>query len=308
VSTTPGHTVSAELRVKNDSTQTEQLKVNLYKFSVTSSGEVKLADRAPGDSFMDWASFSPQVFSAAPGEWRTIKMTIAVPKDAALGYYYAVGYSRAAAPKPVPGAASLQGQVVTFVLLDVQTPNAKRELKVTELSADRSVYEFLPAHFTIKVKNTGNIHTAPTGNIFITRGGKTVDTLSINPNQGNILPSSTRTFKVDWKDGFPVYEPKVVNGEPVSNADSTTATTLKWDFSKASKLRIGKYTAKMVLVYNDGRHDIPINGQVSFWVVPWRVIFGILFVLTVPPLLVYLFMRRRYRKRLEQERRKSRHV
>src|SRR4029079_15627581 len=244
----------------------------------------------------DWASFSPQVFSAAPGEWRTIKMTIAVPKDAALGYYYAVGYARAAAPKPVPGAASLQGQVVTFVLLDVQTPNAKRELKVTELSADRSVYELLPAHFTIKVKNTGNIHTAPTGNIFITRGGKTVDTLSINPNQGNILPSSTRTFKVDWKDGFPVYEPKVVIGDPVSNADSTAATTLKWDFSKASKLRIGKYTAKMVLVYNDGRHDIPINGQVSFWVVPWKILLVLLIILGLVGIGLWTIGRNVYRK------------
>ncbi|MGB3073255.1 MAG: hypothetical protein WBB68_03290, partial [Candidatus Moraniibacteriota bacterium] len=43
-------------------------------------------------------------------------------------------------------------------------------------------------------------------------------------------------------------------------------------------LRFGKYTAKMLLVYDDGTRDIPIEGVVSFWVMPWRLIAGAVFI------------------------------
>ena len=47
---------------------------------------------------------------------------------------------------------------------------------------------------------------------------------------------------------------------------------LSWDFNQASKLRYGKYTARLLLVYDDGQRDVPIESVVSFWVMPWRLI------------------------------------
>lgn len=304
LTTTPGKPVSTELRVKNNSPQPERLQVTLYKFSVNEASEVSLSEGQPGDDFMEWVSFAPTVFTAEPNQWKTVKMNINVPAEAALGYYYAVGFSRAEAPTPVPSGAALRGQVITFVLLDVQVPGAKRELTVTEFSSDRGVYEFLPAAFTVKVKNTGNIHTVPTGTIFIKRGSKTVGTLAVNPGQGNILPGSTRTFTAQWEDGFPLHVPKETGGQPVSNPDSTTATTLKWDFGNASKLRIGKYQAQLILVYDDGQRDVPIEGSVGFWVVPFRLILAVILIPLVPALLVYILMKRRFRKRLARETKK----
>ena len=281
LTTTPGKPVSTELRVKNNSTDSQKLKVSLYKFSVNDQSEVQISEPAPSDEYIKWVSFNPQTFEAAPNEWRTIKMSIDVPKDAALGYYYAVGFSAADAPKATPGAATLQGQVITFVLLDVQVPGAQRELKVTSFKANRSTYEFLPVTFTVTVANTGNIHVVPSGNIFVTRGDKTFATLSINPGQGNILPNSSRTFTVEWKDGFPLYEPKTgPDGNPLINPKTNSVETqLKWDFSQASKLRFGPYSAKMVLVYDNGQRDVPIEGQVGFWVTALRVAAGLLVVL-----------------------------
>lgn len=274
----PGETVSADLRVKNGGSQTERLKVGLLKFKVNEQSKVQLLDREPGDDFFNWVTFSQTEFLAAPNEWKTVKMTVAVPKEAALGYYYAVTFSRAGDPRVTPGAATLQGQLITFVLLEAKVPNAKKELQVTELSAERSFYEFLPATFTVKVKNTGNIHVSPKGDIFILRGKSQVSALKINPNQGNILPGSVRTFGVEWSEGFPAYVKKEEDGKAVLDKNGQQVKALKWDFSKASNLRIGKYTAKMVLVYDDGQRDVPIQGEVSFWVVPWRMLFGLLVV------------------------------
>lgn len=274
----PGETVSADLRVKNGGSQTERLKVTLFKFKVDENGSVQLLNREEGDHYFDWVTLNPMEFSAAPNEWKTVKMTVAVPKEAALGYYYAVGFSRAAEAQTVPGAATLQGQLITFVLLEAKVPYAKRELKVSEFTADKSMYEFLPALFKVKVNNTGNLHVSPKGDIFVHRGKSQVAALKINPNQGNVLPKSSRTFSVEWSDGFPVYQKKEEDGKAALDKNGQQVKALKWDFSKASSLRIGKYTAKMVLVYDDGQRDVPIQGEVSFWVVPWRLLLGLLVV------------------------------
>lgn len=297
LTTTPGKPVSADLRVKNNSSTPEKLKTSLYKFAVNEQSEVTLSESDSADDSLDWVSFIPAVFDAPPNEWQTVKMNIDVPETAGLGYYYAVAFSRAEAPTPVPSGAALRGQVITFVLLDVQVPNAKRELTVTEFSSDRSVYEFLPATFTVKVKNTGNIHLAPSGTIFIARGGQTVATLSVNPGQGNILPNSTRTFKAEWDDGFPAYVTKIVDGQPVANPDTTTAKELKWDFDNPlSKFRIGKYSAKLIMVYDDGQRDVPIEGTVGIWIIPWRILAVLILLIGFLGFFVYRY--RRLKKRL----------
>jgi len=300
LNTKPGQPISTELRVKNASTATDRFKVSLFKFSVNDAGKVTLSSKADGDSFMDWVSFSPQTFSLAPNQWQSVKMDIKVPAQAALGYYYAVSFSRAEednTPATSTGV-NVHGQVITFVLLNVDVPWAKRQLQVTELSADRSVYEFLPANFTVKVKNTGNIFTAPTGTLFVNRGSKTIATLTVNSGKGNILPGTTRTFSAKWSDGFPVYQPKLVDGQAVNKADGSPAMSLKWDFSKVTSLRIGKYTARLILVYDDGKRDVPIEGSVSFWVMPWRVL-GVIAALIalIAGLITYVIILRRRLKR-----------
>jgi hypothetical protein len=48
---------------------------------------------------------------------------------------------------------------------------------------------------------------------------------------------------------------------------------LSWDWKQLGSLRMGKYVAKVVIVYNDGQRDIPIVTSYTFWVIPWRLIF-----------------------------------
>jgi len=294
LSAKPGESVSTELRVKNNNNTTERLRVDLLKFSSNDQGEVKLEEPGGSDMYFKWATLSPQTFDAQPGEWKTVKMTIALPKDAAFGYYYAVSFSRASQEADTSKTATIEGRVITFVLLEAESPNAKRELKISQFSADHSLYEFLPSTLSVAVKNSGNVHVAPRGNIFIKRGNKTVSTLEINAAKGNVLPNSTRTFTAQWKDGFPVYEPKTdgKSGE----------TQLMWDLSQATKLRIGRYTAKLVLVYNDGQRDVPIEGEVSFWVIPWRLIFGIIAIPVIPAAVVSWLVRRRYKRKVNLRR------
>jgi hypothetical protein len=270
----PGTTVSANIKVKNEGTNTENIKVTLMKFKADPiTGAPTLSEREQGDNYFDWVTFSQDRFELPVNEWKTITATFTVPDYASFGYYYAVVFTRA--EENVAQAerqTTLVGGMATLVLLEAQVPNAKREVQVVDFSVNKSMFEFLPATFSIKLRNTGNVHVAPRGNIFISKGDqKDVAILEVNQTKGSILPDSPREFKQQWSDAFPYYVDKQQDGKTMLDEKNNPIQELKWNFGEVSKLRWGKYTAKLLLIYDDGKRDIPVESEVSFWVVPWRL-------------------------------------
>jgi len=281
LSVEPGRSVSTQLRIKNDGDQKESLKIDLMKFKADGeSGAPLPIDREPGDDFLDWVRFSEESFPIEPNQWKTINVTFDIPETAAFGYYYAIVFSRAGEAGPAgERQTTVTGGTAILVLLEVKIPDAKREVAIASFSADRKWYEFLPATFTVKLRNTGNVHIAPRGNLFIGRPGEKADTVvEVNLGKGNILPDSNRIFEPRWAEGFPVYRDKEADGKMVRDADGKTVRELVWNWKDASEFRFGKYQAKLLLVYDDGARDVPIEGMVEFWVMPWRLIVAGLFI------------------------------
>jgi hypothetical protein len=300
--TKPGTTTSTDLRVQNQSLGTEHVKITLMKFSAEGeSGTPRLIEFADGETEKDWVSFSRTHFDAQPNIWETIKMTIKVPKTAAFGYYYAVVFSRDGAEQQTQaGQANLLGAVATLVLLDVDAPGAVQEAKIVNFSSNRKLYEFLPADFNVRVHNSGNVHVAPRGNIFITKGGKQVAILEVNLNKGFVLPGTYRKFATAWADGTPVYKIKTADGKVVLDKNSKPEKALDWANFSPDKLRFGKYTARLVMVYNDGQGDVSVEAKLSFWVIPWRIIGVLLVVFILLAAGLWALIGRPLRKRLRK--------
>jgi hypothetical protein len=299
----PGTTVSSDLRVRNSGSLPETLKASIKTFTAEGAdGHVVLHDPTPADAVTSWVSFDRTSFAAPPGLWQTIKMTVNIPKTAAFGYYYGVQFELANPPKAEPGKANLRGAVVIFVLLNAEAPGATRKVEVTRFSADHQTYEFLPANFSVALHNSGNLHVAAHGNIFIKRGSKQVAALPVNATEGLVLPGANRIFGSSWSDGFPLYtQVSDASGQPLKDGKGKIKTKLSWNFSKVSKLRFGHYSAQLVLIYNDGQRDVPITGSLSFWVIPWRLVGVILgIILLIIGLISYVIILRRRLKRVSK--------
>lgn len=269
-----GGTTTTNIQMKNQGLATEHVKINILKFSAYGQdGTPKLLDVKPNDDSVNWITFSAPKFDAEPNVWKTVKVTISPPKSAAFGYYYAVVFSRDGAEKQIQQKKSnLLGAVASLVLLDVKAPGAVRQAKISEFSTHSKVFEFLPAEFTVRMHNSGNVHVAPRGNIFITKGGKQIALLEVNLAKGNILPNSSRKFTAEWQDGSPVYKIKTADNKVVKDKHGKPVKQLDWSNFNSSKLRFGKYDARLVMVYDDGKGDISTESKLSFWVIPWRII------------------------------------
>lgn len=300
--TTPGGTVTTPLKIQNSGSEAVKLQVTLMKFKAeSSSGQATLIPFKPGEEEQNWVTFSKTNFTAQPGVYNTVDMTINAPATAAFGYYYAVVFSQQGTDPAKQQANKVNGAVASLVLLDVQAPGEKREAQVTSFTASKKLYQYLPATFDVTVKNTGNVHVKPSGNVFVGRSstGNFIDTLTINPGAGNVLPGTSRTFSVDWDNGFPSYTVKKQNGQIVTDSAGKPLKTLNWNLANLNHLRFGKYQASLTLVYNDGTRDVPVSGQVSFWVIPWLPILIILVLLLLALAGVWSLLRGSVAKRRE---------
>ena len=148
------------------------------------------------------------------------------------------------------------------------------------------------------VKNTGNIHLVPSGDIFLDWGGKkTHVVLSANEKRSNVLPGQEKTYTTVWDDGLIVRVPKEEDGEVVTDDDGNIKYETKINFDKPlSRFRIGKYTANLLMIYDNGERDVPLEGTLSFWVIPIRLILlfiGFMFL----PFIVYSVISRIRRRR-----------
>jgi len=268
----PGTTVTTDIRIRNEGTQAETLKAGLMKFGARGDeGRPELMEREAGDNYFDWVSINPGEFVIQPNEYKTVRVSIDVPFDAAFGYYYAVTFSRSADEKPAKGQA-VKGSIASLILLEANVPGAKRELQVVEFKSEKKLYEFLPAKLTVKIRNTGNVHAVPHGDVSINQGDKELGRLLLNPAGSYILPGTNRVFTLEWGDGFPRYVAKEEDGKTLLNSDGNAQQRLETDWGKAAKFRIGEYTANLLLVYDDGQRDVPIEAATKFHVIPWKIL------------------------------------
>jgi hypothetical protein len=293
LSVDPGKSVTTELKVKQNGSQGARLKVSLMKFEAFGEeGKPRILDREPGDDYFDWVKFDRPVFDAPPNVWQTVKMTINTPKTAAFGYYYAAVFSRVGDDeKPDGRANAISGATATLVLLDAKSPNAKRVLDLGSLTSKHRIYEFLPAEFDVRLTNRGNVHAVPQGNVFITKGGKEVGILSFNAAGGAILPDSNRVYPAMWDSGFPVYKEVVENEKVKVDSKGRQVKKLTWDWTQANKFRMGKYKAHLFAIYDDGHRDVPIEAELTFWVIPWRFLLVVLVVLVLVGFGTYMIVR-----------------
>jgi hypothetical protein len=272
----PGQKTTLDLEIRNTSTASQALKMDLRSFTIdNASGEVKLGTSAPSE-IAKFVSFASPTFSLQAGQLFNQHIVVDTPATAGFSYSFAITISQQNPPANQKGAASIRGSVAVFTLLNVDRPGATRKLNLAEFGATKHVFEYLPATLTVQFHNIGNTLVQPSGNIFIQRKSgdtKPLATIQVNPNGGYILPGSNRTLTTTWNDGLPHYVTTSTSGKE--------SRKLEWSGGDITKLRFGRYTAKLVAVYNDGHSDVPLTAEITFWVIPWRLILVLLLIIII---------------------------
>jgi hypothetical protein len=275
LSANPGDTLTGKIKLRNNTTAPIPLKLGVEKLTGDLNGNVTLK-QDKNDSSLSWITFNSDTVTINPLEWTEVPFSIAVPKDAAYGYYWTITFAQDKTNPLAKNGVNLTGAAGVSVLLNVKKEGAVTSGKLISFTTDNGFYEYPPVKFTTKFENTGNVHIKPHGNIFIKDWlGRDLATLSVNETQGNILPNSARVFDASWDDGFITIEQKTINGQPSFDKNGKPQTELKFNWGKLLDLRFGRYTATELLVVSGATKDVSYQAEYSFWIFPWKFL-GIL--------------------------------
>lgn len=147
-----------------------------------------------------WVSFSQQKIALFPEQVVEFKYYITTPEGAEPGGHYGVIFFSTKPPEADETAANrvaLSSQIGALIMAKV--PGAIVERGYLEKFSTSKIHIKTKINLIAKIINIGNIHFKPKGQITIKNIlGNEVEKITVNKENGNILPNSTRHFDSDW--------------------------------------------------------------------------------------------------------------
>lgn len=270
VSGKPGETISAQLKVRNDSEEAQNYTVSVEDFIVyDTQGTPVPVIRSAGNrwSLASWIS-APELIPVDAKATQIVNIKVKVPTTALPGGHYAMlTYMPNADIKPgqLKKTASIIGQRVgTLIYFTVAGPVTEK-LNITSFSAPKFT-EQGPVSFGGTLESLSDIHISPKGSITISDPlNSKVATIPVEA--GNIFPETQRDFTASWNQ--------------------------KWGW--------GRYKADLNLAY--GAADAVATATIFFWLFPIRlVIYALVAIISVLLAIILLNKRsKRHQELLEKE-------
>ena len=267
----PGEVINAQISLRDISPVPIVVTSEVNDFTADPETEdgtpkVMLDSTEPSPySLISWIAPLPPL-TLKPRQVENLPVKITVPANAAPGGYY--GTIRFTAQPPdmqdtgVALNASLGALIMVRVNGDTNEAMALSEFYVSKNGDRGSFFESLPITFTERIKNDGNVFEQPRGEILLKNiFGKTVAKINVNLENRNILPKSVRKFEQEF-----------------------TAHDL------GNTFMFGPYTAELSLTY--GTNGQTVTGRTSFWILPWKLIIGIIAAIIVLILVTKLLLQR----------------
>ena len=255
-------------------TSGRQLNVFASVYELTASGTQPFTDPASSDrpAFLaDWIGISRGAMIFAPGETKTIPMSVTINPYATAGDYHAVvafveGGTRAEAEQHLDGAPQA---LVNFTVIS----DLKEELQLVSFGPEKRVSAGFPVVVDYAIKNTGDVPSDPGGDvIFYDRIGHDLGSVPVNPEGISIAPGDTKNFTASW------------NGAG----------------------GMGEYKVGLEAAY--GAQDAQLADTAIFWILPWKELLAIFITLLIVVIVAASFLHREYAKRHHRRRQLIEHL
>ncbi len=268
----PGQTIKTQIFIRDISSGTLLVTGQVNDFVASGQdGTPKVlleADNNNPYGLKNWVTALPKLL-LIPREIKSLPITIKVPADASPGGHYGVIRFTATAPSLEGSGVSLSASLGSLILLTV-SGKTNQKLVVSQFTVNKggktgSLFESGPLNFVEVLKNEGNVHVQPTGQVVIKdMFGKKVAAVNVNVPPGNVLPGSSRKFT-----------------QPL---DKTVI---------GKKVLFGRYTANLKVVY--GADKQVLTDSITFWVIPYKTV-GIIILALVAIFFALRFALRRYNR------------
>ncbi|MDE2031347.1 MAG: hypothetical protein KGI58_03780 [Patescibacteria group bacterium] len=258
----PGQTITQDMTLTNDTKSTEIFYSSFANFEA--QGETgNPAFVQSKDDLDTWMTTEKSVALKA-GQSIIVPVKINIPDSADPGGHFAAVFWGTAPTTVGSSAVSIGAKVGMLILLSVAGDVKEAGGLLSFSTANNQFwYNTLPVSFEYRFKNDGGDRIKPIGQITIhDMVYLPADRLDANIGEGNVLPSSTRRFNVDW-----IKNPR--------SKDYVAPTGMFAKFFDQAlyewkNFAVGPYLAKLDLIYGTGA--IHTGKSVFIFVFPWQLL------------------------------------
>ncbi|MFH0779293.1 MAG: hypothetical protein V1928_00365 [Parcubacteria group bacterium] len=247
------------ITLKSASPQRSEYTVTSQNFTATGK-EGRLDFIQPNNVFQDsdWITPEKQTILLEGRDTRELKYMIRIPEDAEVGGHYIALLFSSTSTDEAATVGRASAKIGVFFYLEVVGNSIENsEIESFNLLSYTNINR-LPLTFETVIKNSGNVHIKPEGEIIINNFlGKTAATIPLNPDSLKILPNGARRLESEWS-GKNITD-------PVRTSNWFHELKNEWH-----NFAFGPYIATVHGRYGAGEH--PLQAQLKFWVIPWRII------------------------------------
>lgn len=255
------------IKITNPTGKTMEIYPTVMNFAASGEGGeptfYPATEEEKNFSLAHWIEFSQSKLALTPEQVVEFDYRINVPQDAEPGGHYGVVFFATEPPDVEDDANKVALSSMVGSLILVKVPGKIVEEGSLEEFSAKKFYFNPPVDFITRVKNSGNVHFKPQGEITLKdMFGNEIKRVPVNESKGNVLPESIRRFENNW------------DGD--------------------GKIRIGRFTADLRLAY--GSTEKTLDGQLVFWIIPWWLIAAVAAVIVAIILWIIIHKHRKKKK------------
>jgi hypothetical protein len=198
-----------------------------------------------------WITLDREEIELEPNKNTKLKYTITVPNDVTKGEYnvqiFLVSKTAEQSMGNVAFANLASGMPLLVQIGDEFVENAE----LLRFATDNSLYERINISFHTTIKNLGDTHITPVGDIVIENMFKQeVARIPFNNNRHSLLRDNVGNYIDNWsQQGY---------------------------LSNNRVLAVGPMKARMIVTYRNFQPGFAtLTEETTFWVIPWKIIIGI---------------------------------
>lgn len=190
----PGQTIVQKMTVHNDADVSQSYTPVVNTIAPANEQGGLAFGPTNSNDLSGWITVAPSKLDLPAGQSGEFMITVKVPANASAGGHYATVFAKSETGSVNVNGASLTPLIGTSLLLKV-AGNLTESADVVEFSTSRArLIPGEPIDFSVRVRNTGNVHVRPQGTIQIFRDNVKVDEVAVNDDGLTVLPSSIRKF------------------------------------------------------------------------------------------------------------------
>lgn len=222
-------------------------------------------------SASSWVKTEQQEVKLEPNKNTKIHYSVTVPKDATNGEYTADIFLVSKTLAEGSGARTFanlaSGMPILIKIGDEFVENAE----LLRFTTENNVYEKVNVDFYTKIKNLGDTHITPSGEIVIQNiFNQEVARIPFNSNKQSLLRDNIGNYVDNWS--YSGY------------------------LSPNKKLMVGPMKASLIVTYRSFQPGFAtLTAQTNFWIIPWKLLAALLSAIIV--IVVVVIARKKISKR-----------